>query len=764
MEVYTRGVAKPDPTTTSEEGKKHVNDDTPPLPPQGMRYVAPAPNPSMGNWRVMPPLDNTRQQTTSRWREEDPDICIMRKFIRSRIEQILLSCNRNSNQWNQVKFQNFSNYVEYKVFMEASTKAEHGDVATLKNRVKFAVRSGEGKKMEIISNQSMMPPLLHHFRRQQEYLLDQQQFPVQGVVSPSHNISGLLSIDRLEGSLNKSSNSSRTVMTLLIFSFKTISRSRITFKSLSFRIVHSNSEAHQATMQHNAWKAAVPFTFDAAGTSAKPGENNYGTRKVDGDISPAIEISFKKQKIGYTSNLPLSTDHRAPGEMHPRTPFSGYEISPEWGPLPLLVSPQKSLQKHQQWMSYKPSITEVDMNELVDSNKQEPILNNLLYKGKAEEEKSLHPQKRYLEEEDYFWSKEIKEPDKHIETPICQAEIVEVDKLLGLDHSKTRGASLTEMLTLDQLEEHLASLKHRETFFFAIGGCFLCGKVFKKTDTYHNASKSGMECRVCNKCFKKSEGQKLSVDFSGLHINEQKRQLENDLTCQEPFVQCDICDCWQHHTCALFNNERIIGGKAEYKCPKCYTQEIKNGLRIPLDWSVIRGVTDLPRTKLGDYIEGRLFSRLKQERDDRVKGMGKNSDEVPGAEDIVVRVVLSVEKKLLVKQEFLDAFKEANYPKELPYRSKVILLFQKVHGVEVCLFGMYVQEYGYKCPQPNQRSIYISYLDSVKYFRPDGVRTAAGEPLRTFVYHEILVGYLDYCRTRGFSKCYIWSSPPIKSR
>lgn len=95
-----------------------------------------------------------------------------------------------------------------------------------------------------------------------------------------------------------------------------------------------------------------------------------------------------------------------------------------------------------------------------------------------------------------------------------------------------------------------------------------------------------------------------------------------------------------------------------------------------------------------------------------------------------------------------------NYPDEFPFRCKCIVVFQELDGVDVVLFALYVYEHGEDNPAPNKRVVYISYLDSVHFMRP--------RKLRTFVYHEILIAYLDYARRKGFASAHIWACPPLK--
>jgi len=183
------------------------------------------------------------------------------------------------------------------------------------------------------------------------------------------------------------------------------------------------------------------------------------------------------------------------------------------------------------------------------------------------------------------------------------------------------------------------------------------------------------------------------------------------------------------------------------KTPKSAASTLLTGDRPP-------GAIELPSCELSRKLQDSVDQMLLKDRAAEAERLNIPVSEVQTAENICIRVVSAIDKEVKVLPRLASRTK---YPEKLNYRSKAILMFQRGQDdIDICLFAMYVQEYGHDSQDPNKRFSYIAYLDSVNYLKP--------RRLRTQIYHELLVAYLDAIKIRGFSTVFIWACPPPHKR
>jgi E1A/CREB-binding protein len=271
---------------------------------------------------------------------------------------------------------------------------------------------------------------------------------------------------------------------------------------------------------------------------------------------------------------------------------------------------------------------------------------------------------------------------------------------------------------------------------------------------YHGGNNQYHWCSPCYSELKENTPIRL-LDLT-LHKSELTKE-KHSIYDPEPWVECDSCKLWVHQICALFNGRRNFSvDETIFFCPTCVIEKRRKAGEAPITSSVNvkMQASDLPQSTLGQFLERKIAQRLQRAYEDNAEKLSIPIEQVEKCNNLTLRVVSSYDKDQNVRDGVQARYKNKNYPLSFPSKVKCIVLFQNIDGQDVILFGMYVYEFGHKCPDPNQRRVYVSYLDSVHYFRP--------RQYRTLVYHEILVSYLDYVKRRGFHTVHIWACPPAK--
>ncbi|GLD99889.1 hypothetical protein PINS_up008617 [Pythium insidiosum] len=264
---------------------------------------------------------------------------------------------------------------------------------------------------------------------------------------------------------------------------------------------------------------------------------------------------------------------------------------------------------------------------------------------------------------------------------------------------------------------------------------------------------------------KKTAPTELSTaDAVLVHGELLKRKCDIDV---EPWVKCGQCSRWLHQVCGLYNPVAgVYAADNDYVCPLCIWKQRAPACESKTDLhSLLNPVAppqtrssscqEIPSCELSEFIEKFLRRGL------------RDLSELEAADSLHVRVLSFPNERVHVPEGVVQTFDsnaslleqvcESSEPRRLPHEiaftSRGIYLFQRHEGCDVCLFTLFVQEFGDDCALPsNRRSVYVAYLDSIRYLSPPSARTAS--------YHLVMMAYFDYIRRHGFERVHIWSCPP----
>eukprot|EP00539_Tryblionella_compressa_P012316 CAMPEP_0178824394 /NCGR_PEP_ID=MMETSP0746-20121128/5654_1 /TAXON_ID=913974 /ORGANISM="Nitzschia punctata, Strain CCMP561" /LENGTH=1230 /DNA_ID=CAMNT_0020486067 /DNA_START=76 /DNA_END=3768 /DNA_ORIENTATION=+ len=312
-------------------------------------------------------------------------------------------------------------------------------------------------------------------------------------------------------------------------------------------------------------------------------------------------------------------------------------------------------------------------------------------------------------------------------------------------------------------------LQHEPALLVCFGSnC--AGSRIRKGAVYY-ITKDGSH-QFCDRCYPGLPSTLVhSVQNGALRYKQELLKRKNDEEIAEDWITCIECSGGVHLVCAMHNG--FVHDESSYLCPGCktsYSDKLDEGSEMEANedtvYSFLSGSDDpvplhtiknsCSRVLDSDSLPECPVSMFIQEK---VKNVMKHS--ANASKTITIRVISDCKREFSVPKAVRRYFRMASEsndvvtpPPSVQYRQKAIAMFQKIDGLDICVFCMYVQEYNGRADDPSDKRVYIAYIDSVEHFRP--------RELRTQVFHEILIAYLATARERGYRAAQIWACPPSR--
>ncbi|KAF1746002.1 hypothetical protein GCK72_022453 [Caenorhabditis remanei] len=220
----------------------------------------------------------------------------------------------------------------------------------------------------------------------------------------------------------------------------------------------------------------------------------------------------------------------------------------------------------------------------------------------------------------------------------------------------------------------------------------------------------------CLKCFEDAD----------LDVNDWE-QKENTNPALEEIEECGICRELFHRVCEL-----NIRSKSSFICTTCSPLRLLN---------MMREVGTVNKDACAKFMTKKLNEFI----------VANNQEE---RHQQPVTVVSFSEQKEVDTSEMcpeLDASDfTTKYSETVKFVYRAIYVYYRIDGIDVPFFSMFVSEYP---SHAGQSWCIINYLDTVPYFKSEGIKRGA-------MHGEIILIYIDYMKSIGYENAHIWSNPP----